>query len=129
MDIKSMSPLELAFVGDAVYELMVRRRIANEINTVPNTLHRLTVQYVRAEAQHHALESLWDVLDEAEQDVARRGRNATKVSVPKNSNPRDYRDATALEALFGWLYLTGNSQRAEQLFSMIGEPTPDQKTE
>lgn len=125
MDLKMMSAVELAFVGDAVYELEVRRRIAQSINTNPNTLHRMCVGYVNATAQHEAYKLIVGMLSEDEAAIARRGKNSTKVSVPKNASPMAYREATALEAVFGYLYLTGNSGRITELADIIFDAMPN----
>lgn len=119
MDLKSMSAVELAFVGDAVYELEIRSRIARQLNTTPNRLHRICVRYVNAAAQQQALSSIYEMLDETEQNIVRRGKNATKTTVPRNSSPAAYREATALEALFGWLFLTDRAERIQQLMQVI----------
>lgn len=129
MDLKMMSAVELAFVGDAVYELLVREHIVRTVNTNPARLHALSVSYVKAEAQHRALAQLTPHLSEQELAVARRGRNATKTSVPKNSNPAEYRDATALEALFGYLFLAEENQRLQELFALVTEVKNDAAAE
>lgn len=111
--------MELAFVGDAVYELLVRNHIASAINAPTGKLHALAVKYVCADAQCSALEKITPVLTEEELDIVRRGKNASKTSVPKNGTPRTYRSATGLEALFGYLYLVNNSERIRTLFNLI----------
>lgn len=115
------SAAELAFVGDAVYELLVRAHIAANINTCPGNLHKRTVEYVCAEGQSEALTAITSSLTEDELGVVRRGKNATKTAVPKNGNPKEYRLATALEALFGYLYLSGQKTRLRELFCEICE--------
>lgn len=119
MDIQQMNALELAFVGDAVYELLVRENIAKSINSNPNTLHKMAVEYVRAEAQSAALRVIEPLFTETEANIARRGRNSTKVTVPKSASPRDYRAATALEAVFGYLHLSGQTARINELMTAI----------
>ena len=116
---KRKSPVELAFIGDAVFELLVRERITRRVDTTANRLHRMAVDYVCAGAQAEALETILPALSEAEQDIVRRGKNASKVSVPRNGNPRSYRSSTALEALFGYLYLSGETERIRELFDQI----------
>lgn len=116
-----MSAVELAFVGDAVYELLVRSRIAHSVNTSPNTLHRMSVGYVCANSQFAALSAINDMLTEQEQNIVRRGINSTKTSVPKHVSPLLYRRATALEALFGYLYLSDQKERIDELFAVICE--------
>ncbi len=114
-----MNAVELAFVGDAVYELLVRERIARTVNTSPSRLHHMSVAYVCAAAQHAALLAIQDSLTEQEQAVVRRGKNATKTTVPRHASPVLYRSATALEALFGYLFLLDRHQRIQELFALI----------
>ena len=118
-DDKTRSGAQLAFVGDAVFELLVREHIAKKYSANAKTLHNLAVTYVSAEAQQRALDTIADFLTEHEQDIARRGKNAHKVTAPKNFSYRTYRSATALEAIFGYLYLSGQTDRIKQLFDMI----------
>ena len=118
VDTRALSPITLAFVGDGVYELMVREFLAAQANRPANALHRQAVSMVRAEAQAAAYEKIAPMLTEAEQAVFKRGRNAHTA---RNSD--DYHRATGLEALFGYLYLNGETDRLRQLFSAIIEPT------
>lgn len=114
VDTRALSPVTLAFVGDGVYELMVRETLAAQANRPANALHRLAVSMVRAEAQSAAVEKIAPLLTEPEQAVFRRGRNAHTA---RNSD--DYHRATGLEALFGYLYLNGETDRLRELFSVI----------
>lgn len=114
VDTRALSPITLAFVGDGVYELMVRERLAAQANRPANALHRQAVSMVRAEAQAAAVEKIAPLLTESEQAVFRRGRNAHTA---RNSD--DYHRATGLEALFGYLYLSGETDRLRELFSVI----------
>ena len=107
----SLSPLTLAFVGDGVYGLMVREHLACEANRPVGTLHKASVDLVRAEAQSAAMERLMPLLTEAEEAVFRRGRNAHTTR-----NSPEYHRATGLEALFGYLYLDGQRDRLRDLF-------------
>lgn len=116
---KRKSPVELAFIGDAVFELLVREQITRRVDTTANRLHRMAVEYVCAQAQARALETILPMLSEEEKDIVRRGKNASKVSVPRNGDPRSYRSSTALEALFGYLYLSGRTERIRCLFESI----------
>lgn len=118
-EIKQKSPVELAFIGDAVYELLVREHISLVHDAPAGRLHALCVEYVRAEAQSEAMDRIFSGLTEAEQDFVRRGRNANKVMAPKNADPGAYRAATGLEALFGYLYLAGENERIRSLFEQI----------
>lgn len=122
---REYSPLALAFIGDAVYELFVRARVLAEANASANALHRKAVAYVKAHAQAAAAKELMESLSEDEMAVFKRGRNAKSSTVPKNANVTDYRYATALEALFGYLFLSGETGRLNELMAMAydcGEP-------
>lgn len=117
-----MSPLTLAFIGDGVFELMAREYIVSLGNCPVKKLHSRTVEWVRCQAQAEALRDvLWPMLTEEEQAVALRGRNAHVGHVPRNASVEHYHGATALEALFGYLYLKGDGERARQLFWEIVE--------
>lgn len=117
-DPKLLSPLDLAFVGDGVYGLLVRAHIASLGSRPVGEMHRLAVGYVNASAQARAYDGISESLSEEEQTIFRRGRNGG-AHPPKNANPGDYAKATGLEALFGYLYLSGQSARAKELFSAI----------
>lgn len=116
---KLYSPLVLAYMGDAVLEIMVRERLVKRANMPVNKLHRMTVDRVCAKAQSAAVELLMDCLTEEEAAVYKRGRNANGNHVPKNADPQEYRRATGMEALFGYLYLMGDIPRIEELFALI----------
>lgn len=118
---KGLSPLPLAFVGDGVYELLVREYLAAQGNCPVKKLHARKVELVRCQAQAQALEKIWPQLTPEEQEVAQRGRNAHVGHVPKNAALADYHGATALEALFGYLYLSGNMTRLRELFRCVIE--------
>jgi len=118
-EIKQKGALGLAFLGDAVYELLVRDYIITHSNAHPSQLHRDAVSYVCANAQQKALESITSVLTEDELAAVKRAKNSSKMSIPKNSEPKDYRAATGLEALFGYLYLAGQGDRISELFEII----------
>ena len=118
---KGLSPLPLAFVGDGVYELLVREYLAAQGNCPVKKLHARKVELVRCQAQAQALEKIWPQLTPEEQEVALRGRNAHVGHVPKNAALADYHGATALEALFGYLYLSGNMTRLRELFRCVIE--------
>ena len=116
-----MSSLALAHVGDAVYEVMVRTWLACGGMQTARNLHRHTVALVRASAQAEAAQRILPLLDGEEQDVYRHGRNAKPKSVPRSSSVAEYAQATALEALFGWLYLKQRYGRINELFGVIAE--------
>lgn len=115
----AFSPNILAFYGDSVYEVMVRRFVIMRHQTNAGRLHELAVERVRASFQSDAVGVIEPMLDEREADILRRGRNAGGVSVPKSAKPSEYRRATALEALFGYLSLMGREDRLEELFGAI----------
>ena len=119
VDLREMSPLALAFVGDGVYEVLVRRMLVEHTRLGPNLLHRHTVRFVSAKGQCAALEAIRPMLTEAEQNVVRRGQNASKATVAKHATAQEYRASTGLEALFGWLYLQNRMQRIEELFDAV----------
>lgn len=116
--ISGMSSQALAFVGDAVYSLLVREYLA-ETHPDKKNLHKMSVEDVNCRAQSAAAEILLPLLDEDEEAVYKRGRNTNSVSSPKNADVADYRRATGLEALFGWLYLHGKNERIEFLFDNL----------
>lgn len=116
---RQLSPLTLAFVGDAVYELLARCRVTQAGSAPVGRLHHRAVAYAKADAQAAAARMLAPLLTEEEADVLRRGRNANTAHVAKHADPADYRSATGLEALFGYLYLTGQDKRIRALFAQI----------
>lgn len=119
-DIKMMGPLQLAYVGDACYELMVRTFLLDK-NLSVNQLHRQATAYVKAEAQASLVHELEEILTEEEKAIVRKGRNTKTNSNPKNANLIDYKYATGFEALFGYLYLTGQDRRLTEIFKFIVE--------
>ena len=118
----SLSTLGLAHLGDGVYEVMVRSWLILHGKAKARDLHRATVKYVAAPAQAERFERIQPLLSEEESDVFRRGRNTAPHSIPKAASRAQYQTATGLEALFGWLYLQGRTERLNELFSaMMGE--------
>lgn len=120
-DPRLLNPVSLAFLGDAVYELLVRRRLVNHGSMPANKLHVNAVRMVCAGAQAQFYDVLEPVLTEEELQILKRGRNAHTSKVPKNANPADYRRATGLEALFGYLFLKEEQDRLEELFGLLVE--------
>lgn len=118
MDANGLSPVALAFLGDGVFELLVRERLVQEARPA-HKLHLLAVRKVRASAQAKAYNALEAVLTEGEAAILRRGRNANTSRVPKSCAPEEYRKATGVEALFGWLYLRGEKDRINELFELV----------
>lgn len=116
---KQYSPLALAFLGDSVYEIMMRDAIIRSANMPAAQLHSLKIKRVCAAYQAKAVDTILPFLTEEEINIYKRGRNATGNSVPKNGNAADYHKATGFEALFGYLHLTGNAQRLHILFDII----------
>lgn len=119
IDIREQPSLALAFVGDGVFEVLVRERLVSHTRLLPNQLHSHAVRLVSAKGQCAGLALLEPVLTEREADVVRRGKNSNKATVAKNATPQEYRASTALEALFGWLYLQNQNDRIEELFNLI----------
>ena len=123
-DPKSMNPLALAFVGDGVFELLVREKLCCASRLPVSALPRQAVEQVCARRQAEDGRRLQSLLTEEEQEVYRRGRNARVHHVPKNAAVADYHAATALEALFGYLYLQGKGERVRELFAALLEENP-----
>ncbi len=116
---KQLSPLNLAFVGDCVYEMLVRETLVCSANRPVNDLHRESVKYVSAKSQTEAYAKIKDILTPDETAVFKRGRNAKVGHSPKSATEGEYHCATGVEALFGYLYLSGNIDRIRELFSVI----------
>lgn len=111
----ALAPLTLAFVGDAVYELLVRTMLVREAERRPNELNRASSALARAKAQSEAMEAVEPCLTKEEDDVYRRGRNAKSHTMAKNATVADYRRATGFEALVGYLYLSGQMRRLVEI--------------
>ena len=119
VDAKMLSPLQLAYIGDAVYELFVRTYLIGMKNISVNEMHKEAVKYVQAKAQADIIHSLEEKLTQEEWSIVKRGRNAKSGTIPKNANLQDYRYATGFEALIGFLYLTEKQERILEIFRMI----------
>ena len=117
----NLSSLALAHIGDAVYELMARSYLVARGKETNHSLHRATVALVAAPAQAAGAERIGPLLTEEEREVYRRGRNAKVHAVPHGATPREYHAATALEALFGYLYIKGRRERLNELFAAMLE--------
>lgn len=113
--IETYSPLTLAYIGDAIYEIVIRSYVISKGDTQVNKHHKRTSNLVKAGAQASMIESLMEDLTEEEVSVFKRGRNAKSVSMAKNASMSEYRRATGFEALMGYLYLSGQSKRMLEL--------------
>lgn len=120
-DVKMMSPLQLAYIGDAVYEVFIRTYLLKQNNLSVHELHKNAIKYVKAEAQANIIHLIEKRLTDEEWNIVKRGRNAKSGTVPKNANISDYRYATGFETLIGFLYLTENHIRLNELLHMIVE--------
>lgn len=123
VDARAYSPLALAYIGDAVYDLVIRTVVVEHANRSANELHKSTVKFVKAEAQATMIEALAGVLTEEEELVYKRGRNAKPHSTAKNASVKDYRKATGFEALMGYLYLQNRMDRALELIQVAATKT------
>jgi ribonuclease-3 family protein len=112
--LREYSAVVLAYIGDAVFELLVRTHVVAAGNRPVKDIHHDTVELVRAQSQARVIRSLYDQLSVQEQDIVRRGRNAKSIA-PRNADPADYQMSTGFEALLGYLYLKGDDQRVLEL--------------
>ena len=117
-ELKLISPLTWAYIGDAVYELYVRDYLIKNTNLKPHRLHIETIKYVKASAQANILKRIEEYLTEEEKDIVKRGRNTKTHRAPKNADLTDYMYATAFEALIGYLYVTGQNKRLEEILKL-----------
>ena len=118
MDVRELNPLQMAYVGDTVHDLYVRSMLLSRGMSV-GKMHKQAVRMVSAGAQAKMLAAIEPELDDAEADMARRGRNSqAKHAAPKHADPADYAHATGLEALWGYLYLSGRTQRLDELIKL-----------
>lgn len=118
VDIRTYSPLTLAYIGDSIYDVMIRTVAVERGNQSPRRLHKTAIWFVNAKTQARMIEILQDILTEEEQDIYRRGRNAKTGSTAKNASVADYRKATGMEALLGYLYLQDRMERAIELVKL-----------
>ena len=119
IDGNALNGLSLAFIGDAVYEIMVREHLLEHGSIQVGKLHKMAVEMVRASFQANVFDFLEPIVSEEERGILHRGRNASATHVPKGANAIEYRKATGVESLFGWLYLEGKNERIKELFQMI----------
>ncbi|MBQ7658450.1 MAG: ribonuclease III [Butyrivibrio sp.] len=117
-DIRTYSPLTLAYIGDAVYDLVIRSVLVNRGNTAVNNLHKKASAIVKAPAQAAVAAAIMEDLTEEERDIYRRGRNSKPHTKAKNASTMEYLEATGLEAVIGFLYLKGDTDRALDLVKL-----------
>lgn len=122
IDVRTYSPLALAYIGDAIYDLIIRTILVEHGNAQPNKLHRRASELVKAPAQSEMIEKLKPHFTEEEKSVYRRGRNAKSVTMAKNASMSEYRRATGFEAVMGYLYLQGDLKRVVDLVKIALEP-------
>ena len=118
------SPLALAFLGDAVFDLLVRESLLVQANRPAGDLHKLATTQVNARAQAELAQQLLPQLTDEEAAIFRRGKNAKPGTLPQSCTPKEYALATGLEALFGWLWLRGEQARARELCSFFEKKEP-----
>ena len=118
VDIKTYSPLTFAYIGDDVFDLVIRTIVVNKGNTSPNKLHNTVIRYVSAKAQAKMYDAINPLLNDEEQDILRRGRNSKPYTKAKNASSADYMKATALETLIGYLYLRDDMERIFELIKI-----------
>ena len=123
VDIRTYSPLTLAYIGDGIYDLVIRSIIVGRGNTKASKLHMRTSQIVKANAQAQVIEAIEDLLTEEEEEIYKRGRNAKSPTMAKNASMKDYRKATGFEALVGYLYLQDRFERILELTKIGLEKT------
>ena len=116
-----LSPLSLAFVGDAVWTLIVRQYFCDRTTLKNNNLHKLSTRLVKASFQSYAFDKIKDRLTDRELDIARRSRNVKLNTIAKNASLSDYRKATSFEAVVGYLYLTGDMNRVKEIALYLDE--------
>jgi len=114
-----ISPLVLAYIGDSVFEVYIRTKVVNDGFIKTSKLHTLATGFVKAKAQAEAVDKIFESLTEEEQEIIRRGRNANSKTIPKNAEIADYKKATALEALIGYLFLSEKFTRLDEIIEMI----------
>jgi len=121
-DAKNYNPQVLAFVGDAIYTMYVRNLLVLNNNGKSGALHKLTSSYVKAKTQSEVIERIISLFDEAELSVFKRGRNYKTHSTAKNSSVQEYHRATGFEAVIGYLYLSGQNERLNEILKLsVGE--------
>ena len=120
-EVNTMSPLTWAYIGDSVYEMYIRMYLVSKSKMKPHKLHIEAIKYVKAKAQADILIKIEDKLTEPEKEIVKRGRNAENHHLPKNATVQDYMYSTGFEALIGYLYLTKQDERLEEILRMCVE--------
>lgn len=119
IDVKELSCLALAFLGDAYHTLYIREKVLNSNKNTQKNYHTIASKYCNAKSQKQALESIYDILNEDEKEIIRRARNAKAKHGAKNYSEEDYKKATAFEALIGYLYASSNLDRLNELLNIV----------
>ena len=119
IDINLLSPLTWAYVGDSIYELLIRTHLVNKTKLKPHSLHIEAIKFVKAKSQADILKRLEAYLTEEEKEIVRRGRNAENHHLPKNANVEEYMYSTAFEALIGYLYLCKKDERLKEILNFL----------
>ena len=117
-DVRMISPLTFAYIGDCIYDLVIRTIVVGKGNTSVNSLHKKTCSMVKASGQKDAFAKIEGILTEEEMDIFKRGRNAKSYTSAKNASKADYHVATGYEALIGYLYMTGRMSRVLELIKI-----------
>lgn len=118
IELNTISPLVWAYIGDSVYELYIRNYLVQTTKLKPHYLHIEATKYVKAQSQAEILQKIQENLTEEEKEIIRRARNTQSYHLPKNAKPADYAYATALEGLIGYLYLSGQKERLEEILKL-----------
>ena len=122
--VEQMSPLTWAYVGDSIYESYIRTYLVETTNLKPHKLHVAAIKFVKAKAQSDRLKKIYDTLTIEEQEIVRRTRNTQNHHIAKNADPADYMYATAFEGLIGYLYLSDEKERLEEIMQYIINECP-----
>ena len=120
-EVNTMSPLTWAYIGDSVFELYIRMYLVNTTKMKPHKLHIEAIKYVKAKAQADILQKLESSLTEKELEIVKRGRNAENHHLPKNATVQDYMYSTGFEALIGYLYLTRQDERLDEILKEVAK--------
>jgi ribonuclease-3 family protein len=127
--VTQLSPLALALVGDSVFDLFIRSRLAMRKNESAHKMHVRAISYVSAGAQSKIANELYGILNDEEKAIFRRGRNSKSATIPKNADVLEYRRATAFEAVLGYLHLLNKQVRLNELLNIAAEVIEKEDTE